>query len=130
MSGSKRSNSIPQELNIPESFPNFSRLYHEVLTQLSENGLEPFGDNEAFNMGLILGLELEDLSNPLIYRILEEVDFFQVPKWVALLGWISPYGLAAQEPKLFLRIAKYLLGDTKAVEEKYLLEIQKKAKQR
>jgi hypothetical protein len=116
----------PQSESFPDAFPNWSRLYHCSLDKLNEEGLVPFSYDEAWHVGIIIGLELQDNQDEILRRVTDELDSFRVPKWVALVCWTSPHGLGSTRPDAFLRVAKYLLGETKDYEEKRIREILEK----
>ena len=98
--------------------PNFSRVYHLALERLTQKGLEPFTTRELWDLGAIIALELQDADDPIALRLLDELEEFQVSKWVAVACWTNPWGLGSNHPELVNRMARYLLGETKDLEEK------------
>lgn len=96
-------------------YPNFAALLIRALDQLNEEGLMPFSEMEQVVVGYIVAMEEGPTS--LGERVVYEVDNLEIPKWAALVSWLSPFGLCAHHPKMILRLAKYLLGDTRRQEE-------------
>ncbi len=100
------------------SLPNFAKLYEEAVQNLLREGLVGLSDREAVTLGVIIQTATRGQSESALgARIAQELDEFQLPKWVALVSWLSPYGLCASEPGLIHRIANYLLGYTRRQEE-------------
>lgn len=99
-------------------FPNFAKLLVEAVDQLHIEGLVPFGTLEAVVVGHITANEDETTS--IGERVVYEIDYLKLPKWVALTTWLSPFGLCSHHPSMALRIANYLLGYTREEEEQKL----------
>jgi hypothetical protein len=106
------------------SFPNFAKLLCEAVDQLNYEGLIPFRVMEAVVVGHITASE--DIDTSIGERIVYEIDYLKLPKWVALITWLSPFGLCSQHPRMALRIANYLLGYTRDLEEDQLPEAAKR----
>ena len=99
-------------------FPNFAVLLVRAVDQLHTEGLMPFTPKELVVVGHIAAIEEGD--GTVGDRVVYEVDDLNIPKWVALVNWLSPFGLSSHNPKMILRIANYLLGDTRSQEEAQL----------
>lgn len=101
-------------------FHNFAFWYQEALKMLYSNGLEPFSYQESLVAGHIIGCYDRDFKTDIGDRLLAEIDDFHIPKYVCLVMWLSPLGLASHAPNLTVRLAKYLLGETREIEENLL----------
>lgn len=96
-------------------FPNFARMLVETIDNLHLEGTIPFSTMEAVVVGRISAQEDKDTS--IGERIIHEIDILRLPKWVALVTWLSPFGICSHHPQMVLRIANYLLGYTRSQEE-------------
>lgn len=99
--------------------PDFAVLYRKAIKALRTHGLEGFTDLEAVVVGHIVSLETHPLDG-IGDRIVYDIDDLRIPKYVCLLLWLAPFGMASHAPKLVLRIAKFLLGYTTEEETKKL----------
>ena len=102
------------------SMPNFAYWDQKALKMLNSSGLEPVTAPECVVIGHITGLYDTENDTEVGERIVSEIDMFALPKYVALLMWLNPFGLASHAPKLALRIAEYVLGENRENEEKLL----------
>lgn len=102
-----------------QSIPDFAQLLVKALERLHQEGLKPFSLLEALTVGHITSLELKP-EDALGDRITYEIDYLRLPKFVALVTWLNPFGMVSHHPKLILRIARYLLGYTTQEEEEQL----------
>lgn len=91
--------------------PDFAVLYRKAIRALKTQGLVGFTDLEAVVIGHVTSLETHPLDG-IGDRIVYEIDELHIPKYVCLMLWLSPFGVASHKPKLVLRIAKFLLGYT------------------
>jgi hypothetical protein len=96
-------------------YPNFAALLIRAIDNLHSEGMMPFTDMELVVVGHIAALE--EGNSYIGERVVYEVDNLNIPKWVLLVSWLSPFGLSSHHPKMVLRLAKYLLGDTRRQEE-------------
>jgi hypothetical protein len=106
-----------QELEL--IIPDFAILYRKAIKALKTHGLVSFTDLEAVIVGHITSLETERIDG-IADRIVYEIDDLHIPKYVCLMLWLSPFGIASHRPKLILRLAKFLLGYTTEQEIKNL----------
>lgn len=102
------------------TMPNFAFWYQKALKLLKNQGLEPFTTTECVVIGHITGIYDNENETEVGERIVSEIDMFALPKYVALLMWLNPFGLASHAPELALRLAKYVLGENRENEEKLL----------
>lgn len=100
-------------------YPDFSRYLQRAIRRLNRDGMIPFSDLELVVVGHISSLETEP-NDALGDRICYEVDELGLPKLVALVTWLNPFGMVSHHPKLILRLARYLLGETRDEEESQL----------
>jgi hypothetical protein len=98
---------------------NFAHLLVETLKRHRAAPHAPFTTMEAVVIGFMSAEEDGDRSN-VGDRVAHEIDDLRMPKWVALITWLSPSGLCADHPRLAGRMARYLLGYTRAREESRL----------
>jgi hypothetical protein len=105
-------------------FPNFSKLLVEAIDRLKKEGATPLSTMEQVVVGFITAEEDKDTS--IGERIVYELDFLKLPKWVALITWLSPFGICSHHPRMILRIANYLLGYTRSEEEHKLPRLMRK----
>lgn len=106
------------------SLPDFALLYYQTLEMLKKEKLVTLSTKESAVLGMIIALEKNNSiqSNQEIPgdRLLDEIDDWDIPKWVMLLTWLHPYSLSSKCPDLVCRVAKYLLGYTRKQEEDIL----------
>ena len=95
---------------------NLAQLHAEAVAKLIQHGPIPFTQVERMCVASICGSHPEP-AEALERRFHEEMDDLDVPKYAALIAWLSPYGAAAQAPQLVGRLAMYLLGHTRVSEE-------------
>jgi len=101
------------------SYPDFALYYRKAIKLLKRNGNVGFSDLEAVVVGHITSLET-DQFDAIGDRIVYEVDDLEIPKYVCLVLWLSPFGISSHHPKLVLRLADFLLGLTTEKEIKSL----------
>jgi len=101
-----------------ESIPNFAYYLDQAVRRLHREGMVTFSLRELNTMGWICAQEGGGpVADPIAERLAYELDELELPKWVALTGWLSPFGVCAARPVMLLRLARYLLGVTTAVED-------------
>ena len=95
---------------------NLAQLHAEAVVKLNQHGPVPFTRLERMCVASICGSHPEPAES-LEQRFREEMGDLNVPKYAALIAWLSPYGAAVQAPQLVGRLAMYLLGHTRVSEE-------------
>lgn len=98
---------------------NFAHLLVETLKRHRAAPLATFTEMEAVVLG-VMSAEEEVNRGTVGERVVYEVDELRMPKWVALITWLSPSGLCATHPRYAGRMARYLLGYTRELEERRL----------
>lgn len=93
------------------SYPDFALYFRKALKLLKRHGTVGFTDLEAVVIGHITSLETDQLD-AIGDRIVYEIDDLQIPKYVCLVLWLSPFGISSHHPKLVLRLAEFLIGLT------------------
>jgi len=109
----------PMNTSSYEALPDFAVLLSKALVKLEQHGTVPFTELEAVVIGHILGEETDPLD-ALGDRMAYEIDDLQIPKFVCLVMWLNPFGVASLRPKAVLRVTHYLLGFTRNLENQNL----------
>ena len=97
-------------------YPDFAQLLATGIKRLRALGLEPFTVLETVVIGFIT-VDEPQRTTGVADRIVYEIDHLLLPKYVALVTWLNPFGMVSHEPGIVLRIANYLLGYTTQEEE-------------
>lgn len=110
-------------INIPDSLPNLAAFYERAVSKFFLDPLSRWTASEKKYIGDALGQyagrnvhrygnekHMELLEIPTVETILRDIDELNLPKYVCLLKWLAPEGIAHQSPTLLSEIAKRFLS--------------------
>lgn len=99
-------------------YPDFSWYREKAQGYLELDGFVPFTKRECAMIGFMCSHQEHVNHGSTVGTVLcEELDRFNLPKWVTVISWLSPWGVCSADPELTLRLLKYLFGDTRREEE-------------
>lgn len=105
------------KLNPPDRLVSPINLRLRALDLVGSGDDRPLVPREIVTLGAIVGKTLHSQDNALTTYIESEFESLKLPRYTALVSLLAPYGLVGQYPTEVMRMASYLLGDTRQVEE-------------
>jgi hypothetical protein len=112
------------ELQVPDSLPNYSLYFSRAVAQLHKDPGKPWTTKEkdilAKEIGVYAGQNRKVYCNhktnellevPVVATIIQDLEHHRLPKYVCLIKWLSTGGLMTEAPKLISEIARIFLKD-------------------
>ena len=105
---------------VPLAMINVTKLRSDALEQSNLKTNKPVTLQERIVIAVIINREYPTApkqTHPLLDIMRDDLEVWSIPKYTALVGWLAPYSLVSTYPSAIIRIARYLLGETKEQEE-------------